>query len=167
MQVTRKQTSRSFRCHTKRRMGVHGPANCSFGKTPTFRKYNLLCQRSQILKSRCHAKRRMGVVTRAHPSFGMTTTKTLRSIFSWRASDVNPFHPLITHTLIAECAKFMVASPDILSGEFSVLCRTFWIIAGHLTGKSLVNIKLFAGDPFAGHFRWFTLLLDKMSGEGF
>ncbi len=45
-------------------------------------------QKTQILKSRCHTKRRMAAATGAHPSFGMTTTKTLRSVFSWRASDV-------------------------------------------------------------------------------
>ncbi len=30
----------------------------------------------------------MGAATRAHPSLGMTTTKTLRSVFLWRASFV-------------------------------------------------------------------------------
>ena len=43
----------------------------------------------KILKSRCNAKRRMGAAKRAHPSLGITTTKTLRSVFLWRASDVN------------------------------------------------------------------------------
>ncbi len=62
-------------------------AHPSFGMTPTFREYNLRCQQSQILKSRCHTKRRMGAATHAHPSFGMTTTKTLRSVFSWCASN--------------------------------------------------------------------------------
>ncbi len=63
-------------------MGARGRAHPSFAMTPTFREYDLWSQKTQILKSRCHT-------TRAHPSFGMTTTKTLRSVFSWRASHVN------------------------------------------------------------------------------
>ena len=45
---------------------------------PTFQECNVWCQQSQILKSRCHTKRRMDAA--------MTTTKTLRSVFSWRMS---------------------------------------------------------------------------------
>ena len=56
--------------------------------TPTFQEYNLWCQHSPILKSQCDTKRRMGTATRTHSSFGMTT-KTLRSVFSWRSSFVN------------------------------------------------------------------------------
>ena len=48
----------------------------------------------------------------------------------------------------AEYAKFIIASPDILSGDLPVLRQTFWIIAAHLTFKSLANIKPIAADPF-------------------
>ncbi len=67
-------------------MGARGRTHPSFGMTPTFWEYDLRSQKTQILKSRCHTKRRMGAAARAHPSFGMTTTKTLRSVFSWRMS---------------------------------------------------------------------------------
>ncbi len=49
----------------------------------------VICRCHIFLKSRCHTKRRMGAATRAHPSFGMTATKTLRSVFSWRALYLN------------------------------------------------------------------------------
>ena len=42
--------------------------------------------RENSKKSWCHAKRRMSAATRAYPSFVMTTTKTLRSVLSWRTS---------------------------------------------------------------------------------
>ncbi len=45
----------------------------------------------------------------------------------------------------------------ILALQLPVLHRTFWIIARHLTMKSLLNIKIFSGDPFGRHFPWFTL----------
>ncbi len=55
-----------------------------------------------------------------------------------------------------EYAKSILALPDILSSELPVLRRTFWIIAGHLSIKSLANIKLFVGDPFLIYSRWTT-----------
>ncbi len=76
-------------------MGARGRAHPSFGMTPTFREYDLWSQKTQILKSRCHTKRRMGGATRAHPSLGMTTTKTLRSVFSWHASQM--FRALLSY----------------------------------------------------------------------
>ncbi len=41
-------------------VGVFGRAHPSFGMTPTFREYDLLSQKTQILKSRCHTKRSRG-----------------------------------------------------------------------------------------------------------
>ncbi len=67
-------------------MGARGRTHPPFGMTPTFQ--NLSLSTSQIIfsKSRCHTRRRMGAATRTHRSFGMTTTKTLRTVFSLRAS---------------------------------------------------------------------------------
>ncbi len=70
--VTRKPTLRSL--------------SLSYQMTPTFREYGQWSQKTQILKSRYHTTRSMDAATCAHPSFGMTRTKTLRSVFSWRAS---------------------------------------------------------------------------------
>ncbi len=48
---------------------------------------NIIYQGSRgIFYGRCQTHRRMEMATRAHPSFDMTTTKTLGSVFSWRAS---------------------------------------------------------------------------------
>ncbi len=65
------------RCHTKRRMALHGRTHPSFGMTLTFPK------KKKNLKSRCHTKRRMDVAMRTHPSFGMTMThsQAIRNFF--------------------------------------------------------------------------------------
>ncbi len=77
--VTRKQTLRSLLLSYPEK-GAHP----SLGMTPTLREYDLWSQKTQILKSRCHTKKSMDTV------FGMTTTKTLRSVFSRRASLNSP-----------------------------------------------------------------------------
>ena len=45
---------------------------------------------------------------------------------------------------VSEYAKFIWASPDILSGKPTILRRTFGILARHFTVKCLVNVKFFA-----------------------
>ena len=77
------------RCHTKRRMGRHSPANPSFGMTPSMpynstipwhRLYHKICKGYRLqIYSLCHTKRRIGGDPPAYASFGMTTTRSIHS----------------------------------------------------------------------------------------
>ncbi len=58
---------------------------------------------------------------------------------------------------IPEYAKFIWASPDILSGELPVLRQTIWILTRHFTANCPANIKLFTRHLFGEHCPWFTL----------
>ncbi len=48
---------------------------------------NIIYEGSRVIfYSQCHTQKGLAGPQPAHPSLGMTTTKTLRSVFSWRAS---------------------------------------------------------------------------------
>ena len=66
-------------CHAKRRIAEQGPANPSFGLTPTIA-HNLWRAQSQIL-SQCHTKWRIDGPPLANPPFGVTTENILKDMF--------------------------------------------------------------------------------------
>ncbi len=88
------------------------------------------------LKSRCHTIRRMGTALRAHPSVGMTTTKTLRSVFSWRAS-------------LVYCSVFLHLPARLVRGRFGpeVACPTD--VMGSSKAKSDILKSGTLGDAVA------------------
>ncbi len=62
------------------------------------------------------------------------------------------------HWLRPVYAKFIWASPDILSGIPPVHRWTFWILARHFTDVTIWYCKSLAtSDLFAGHCPWLTL----------